>query len=134
MSAKARLFTLNRNFTIHSKFGHDVRFLKDTPVLVPPLLIEEVLAIGAVAADGAAGVAEVETPKQPEMTDQDRGKTILAAVELIAEGNVRTDFTAGGTPTAKAVGRVTGFEVFTREVNVAWQEFHDKQAADKAAA
>lgn len=134
MSAKARLFTLNRNFTIHSKFGHDVRFLKGEPVLVPPLLFHEVLAIGAVAHDGADAIAEVEETKQPEMSDQDRGKTILAAVELIAEGNVRTDFTAGGTPTAKAVGRVTGFDVFTREVNIAWQEFHDKKAAEKAAA
>ena len=134
MSGKARLFTLNRNLTIHSKLGHSIRFAKGEPTWVPHLLIEEVLAVGAVPADGEAGIAEVEVPKQPELSDQDRGQAILAAVELVAEGNVRTDFTAGGTPKASAVSRVTGFEVFTREVNIAWQEFHNKQAEAKAAA
>lgn len=129
MAAQLRKFTLNRNLTLHSVLGHSIRFVKGEPTFVPTPLIPEVVALGATAVDNEPGIeVPEEKPVVREPDEQERGLAILAAVELIIERNNRMDFTAGGSPTAKAVEKIVGFDVYTREVNAALQDYRNKQA------
>ena len=131
MAAQSRLFTLNRNLTLHSVLGHSIRFIKGEPTHVPAPLIPEVVALGAQAVDSEPGIdAPEEKPATPVLDDQERGQAILAAIELIIERNSRLDFTAGGAPTTQAVEKITGFDVYVREVNAALQDYRNKKAAE----
>lgn len=131
MAVQSRQFTLNRNLTLHSVLGHSIRFVKGEPTHVPAPLIPEVVALGAQAVDNEPGIeAPAEKPAAPVLDENDRGQAILAAIELIIERNNRLDFTAGGAPTAKAVEKITGFDVYTREVNSALQAYRDKKAEE----
>ena len=124
------MMILNRKHTLGSTYGHSVLFEKDTPVHVPPLLYPEAIAIGAIAADGSVpSVLQDAPPSTTPIDPVERATRISAAVERLIAANNRSDFAASGMPTVKAVSRETSFEVYAKEVAVAWQAYHDAKAA-----
>lgn len=129
---KQNLFTLNRDYTLVSLLGHAISFVKDTPVHVPPSLVSEALAIGAVAADGKP--QKVLEDDSVDITPQDaaaRRAAVLAAIDKIVAANVREDFTAAGAPSAAAVTREAGFRVGVKEITTAIQARIDEQEKGK---
>lgn len=114
------LYVLNRNYS-HSSVNGGVSFVKGEPTWVVPLLEKEVIAIGAVRAEGdtpsvledAKSVAQA--PSGVERTDE-----ICAAFDLIIERNDSKEFTGQGVPTVKAIEKIVGFDVDRGEVVDAW--------------
>lgn len=133
MAKIAREMVLNRNLVLASLYGHAVRFEKDKPVFVPPIMHAECMAIGAVFADGKAAVVE-EAALPSEILDPiERAEALLKIVTSIVERNSVDDFTAGGIPKSAVVSKTFGFEVTTREVRQVMQAYWDAAAAAKEA-
>lgn len=129
------LLVLNRNFTLNTTKGHSVAFVKGKPTHVPPAVYQEALGIGAMPPDGSDPVIEevVKTDKAPA-DPAERASVILSAIEKLVAENARESFTAAGVPAADAVTKLVGFKVQTKEIAPVWQMYHDKVAAEKAAA
>lgn len=131
MAAKVREMVLNRNHTLTSIYGHSVRFEKDVPTHVPPVMHPEAVAIGAVYVDGK-GVQVDEDKRVPEPTDPAaRDAAILAAVIAIADKNDAHDFSGSGVPKTDAVSALAGFKVSGKDVAKAWQVRADRIAEEK---
>lgn len=126
---------LNRDHTHTSLKGHSVEFKKGEPVNVPVALYQEVLAIGAVDADGSD--PDVQSDNKNKHTPRDpaeRNPLILMAIEDLVAKNDRGDFTAAGLPKAAAVSKVADFKVEVKEIEAVWNERNEKLAIDKMAA
>ena len=115
------MYVANRNVTVTSDYGYCIQFMKDTPVYVPPLAREEVLAVGAIPVNGEIPVME-EEEKPPEPIGPARVRAIKDAITLIRARNNVDDFTAGGVPKEKAVQKEAGFKVSRKEINSAYSE------------
>jgi hypothetical protein len=123
-------FVLNRNHVLVSKMGHSVAFRKGEPTFVPPAIVHEALAIGATAVGDTPDVLPEDQVDKTPVDPAERVKAIDEAILAIVATNDRMDFTAAGTPTAKAIERITGFDVDRREINAQWQAYHDRKAAE----
>lgn len=113
-------YTLHRDFTHRSTLGV-ISFEEGVPTHVPPHMEKEVIAIGAVRAEGETPkVLEPETklPKIP--VGDDRESEIKAAFDLLIERNDSNDFTGQGVPTVKAVEKIVGFDVDRKELVELW--------------
>lgn len=123
-------YTLNRNYTLRSTSGV-IQFVKGEPTFVPRHMEREVVAIGGELADLDV-VAPTLVPQDAALPDvprgEDRSEQIQIAMALIVERNESSDFTASGSPTVKAVEKITGFDVDRNEVASAWTKF--KQAGE----
>lgn len=113
-------YTLHRDFTHRSTLGV-ISFEEGVPTHVPPHMEKEVIAIGAVRAEGdTPKVLEPET-KLPEIpVGDDRESEIKAAFDLLIERNDSNDFTGQGVPTVKAVEKIVGFDVDRKELVELW--------------
>jgi len=113
-------YTLHRDFTHRSTSGV-ISFEEGVPTHVPPHMEKEVIAIGAVRAEGdTPKVLEPET-KLPEIpVGDDRESEIKAAFDLLIERNDSNDFTGQGVPTVKAVEKIVGFDVDRKELVELW--------------
>lgn len=121
---------LNRDYVLTTTKGHAIAFKKGEPTHVPAAVYQDAIAIGAQPADGSdPNVLEDKKDSKAPVDPAERNPLILAAIEKIVAGNERKDFTAAGSPTAKAVEREVGFDVDAREVATVWQEYHEKKAA-----
>ena len=122
-------FVLNRNYTLATIKGHVIRFEKGLPTYVPPIIVAEAVAIGAVAVDGE--VPDVLGPEAVVVSapvgDERKAKLFEAFKALVAR-NGRNDFTGAGVPSQKAVDKLIGFETDTREILEAWAEYRVAQA------
>jgi len=128
--ADANTLVLNRNHTLSTLMGHTVTFKKGEPTFVPPAAYAAAIAIGAMPADGSdPNVIEDKPDSKAPADPAQRGPLILAVIEKLVAKNDRKDFTAAGSPAVKAVERELGFDVDAREVSAAWQEMHEKKAA-----
>lgn len=131
---KPNLMVLQRDYNLGSKTGLSIAFRAGVPVHVPPRVVPEAVAIGAVMADGTdPGVLQgerkvVQAPSDPA----ERAKQIKAAFEIVIEKNDREDFSAAGTPTAVAVSREVGFRVPDKEVKQVWAMVREEKAAESA--
>lgn len=117
-------YILNRTHT-HRSINGVVSFEKGQPAWVIPLLEREVVAIGAVRADGEDGVELLDPVKQapqPMSADQ-RLDELHAAFGLLIERNDSKDFTGAGSPTVKAVEKIIGFDTDRSEIEGAWAEY-----------
>lgn len=125
------MMVLGRSYVLATTKGHAIRFIKGSPVYVPPNCVPDAVAIGAQAADGAEvdvipqEVKTYEGPADPTV----REKELLAAVQKIVDMNARKDFTAAGLPSTDAMTRVAGFDVGAAERNAAWQVYCNMKAA-----
>lgn len=127
----ARLMKLNRNYNHTSLMGHSIRFVKDKPTSVPPLLYAEILAIGGEFVDGEGLAVAAEDGSREPIDPVERDARIDDAIEVIVGRNDVDDFTAANTPKADAVSREVGFKVTAKETAKAWQRRADRIADEK---
>lgn len=126
------MLVLARNFTLSSAKGHAVTFVKDVPTHVPPSIYQEAMAIGAIPPEGDAPFHEERAKTDAAPVDPtERAPLILSVVELLADENLSTNFTAAGVPSVDAVTKLVGFKVQSKEIAQVWQMYHDKINAAK---
>jgi hypothetical protein len=121
-------FLLNRNHTVRSTSGYALVFQKGIPLYVPPVMIQEVLAIGAERLDAGQDSHVQEPVALREPLGEEREGEILSAIDLIVEKNEPRDFTATGMPTVKAVSAIVGFAVDKRELSDVWTKRNEARA------
>ena len=113
-------FTLFQDRTHASLLGHSVEFKKGVPTLVPPALYAEVQAIGAVPEDELpAEEVSLTEPSDPSKRTED----ILAALDMIATRNDRTDFGANGSPRIPAMAVILGWKPTSQERDALWARY-----------
>lgn len=127
-----RTLVLNRNYTLATTKGHVIAFTKGVPTVVPSIVYQECLAIGAQTADGEAPTVEevIKTDGAPEDHGA-RGPMIMQAIKTLVAQNSRESFTAAGSPTVDAVAKIVGFKPQSKEIAIVWQEYHEEVAAAK---
>lgn len=115
-------FVMSRSRNV-SGFGHSIDFVEGEPTHVPPELYREVLAVGGVA----ESEVDVDPPKQHGPNEPSdplaREAALFEAFELLALSNKRGSFTAGGTPHAKALKDLLGWDAPAAERDAAWAKF-----------
>jgi hypothetical protein len=116
---------MNRNITVSSTSGHAVHFEKDKPMYVPPMIVAECMAKGAVPAEGEK-LPEVEGTKKeqlPPPMGEDR-KVIIEQVfsEMVAK-NERGTFNANGIPKADFFRKQVDFPIDGAEIKTCWTEY-----------
>ncbi len=122
-------FVMNRDFTLVTTKGHTIAFAKGAPTLVPQALHRDAIAAGATPADEGEEVDFVEVPPDLKAPDDDetRAEMLKMALDELRRKDDSADFTAVGTPKAKAVEKILGYPVTAADIGVAWTEM--KQAA-----
>ena len=111
------MMTLNRNFTHTSLYGHSIRFEKDKPVAVPNVIVREVVAIGALRADGEDAIkASKEEASHIPQGIAERTDAILEVIEEMTELNDRDEFTGTGLPKLAVLSKKVGFKVDKTEL------------------
>lgn len=128
------MYVLNRKFALRSTQGRIMNFEKGVPTYVPPQCEVEAVAIGAEIAPGETAVAPNPTPDEsilaPKAPEGDaREEMIVRAFKALQKRNERTDFTAAGYPSAKAVTAALGFPVDKKEVARIWVDYREREAA-----
>jgi len=115
-------FVMNRDFIVKG-FGHEIGFIKDVPMHVPPILHTEAMRCGAVPLDKNSEVNHVqkEQGRIPEVQGEERAQTITRAMDKLVADNIRMSFGADGLPTTKAIYRLTGIDIEKNERNAIWQ-------------
>lgn len=119
-------FTLHRNHLLRTTKGISVRFEKGVPTHVPSLAVNDAVAIGAVPAVEDRAQTDVIPPEpnvQIPLTPAQRKEKIFEAFAEMVERNNRSDFTASGTPNAKKLVPMVGFDMSTNERDTLWREF-----------
>ena len=112
------MMVLNRNFTHTSVYGHSIRFTKDVPVAVPNVIVREVVAIGALRADGEDAIkAAKEDVSHVPQGIAERTDAILEVIEEMTELNDRDEFTGTGLPKLAVLSKKVGFKVDKTELN-----------------
>jgi hypothetical protein len=129
------MHTLNRNFVLRSTQGLSVRFEKGVPIHVPPALIPEAKAVGAIAVDDkedeayAAALDAAAAPASGEPTDATtRVEQLEVAFAKLTERNNPNDFTASGMPKTPAIARIIGWEPDAGERASSWAAWRRKAA------
>ena len=113
-------YTLHRDYVHRSTLGV-ISFEEDVPTHVPPHMEKEVIAIGAVRADGETPKVLEQDKKLPDVPlGDDREAEIKAAFDLLIERNDSNDFTGQGVPTVKSVEKIVGFDVDRKELVELW--------------
>lgn len=124
---QVKMMVMNRNLTHASRLGHSIRFEKNVPVAVPLILLSEVMAIGAIPADGEVPVEpEVIARKAPE-SQPERDAMIRKAMERIVQNNNSVEFTTAGIPHTRVIINEVGFEVTTKERDRVWQTMQEEK-------
>lgn len=124
-------FVLNRNYTLRSTKGHMINFAKGEPTYVPPIMVPEVIALGAESVDGPVDAVDVlgdEIVIAPELPPDEREAILLKAYPAMVTANKRYDFTGQGIPNLKALSAIVGFVVDKRELDATWQKYLDAKA------
>jgi len=124
-------FTLHRNHTLRTSKGHSILFKKGEPTWVPPLCVEDVVAIGAVPVDGEVDVIPADAAPKAELTPAERKQKITDAIGILLARNERGDFTGNNMPHCKKLQAITDFEVSTDERDEVWREFQAKAQEPK---
>ena len=116
------LFTFHRNYMLRTTKGHAISFEKDKPTNVPPVCVEEAVAIGAQPVDGDVDVLG-EEEAVVHLTPEERKEKMFKAFRTMVGREIREDFTGTGIPNAKRLPAMTGFDVTSKERDTYWQEF-----------
>ena len=77
------LFTLHRNHLMRTTKGHAIKFEKGKPVHVPPICVNDAVAIGAIAVDGDVDVLGEEEEVAIQLTPAERKAAIFGAFRTI---------------------------------------------------
>jgi hypothetical protein len=121
---------MNRDITVSGLSGHAIRFQKNIPTHVPPEMMEDVMAKGAIPAEGQE-MPEVEEVKPVTVPVGIRRKDILFQEfdKMVAENN-RNDFNAHGVPKSTVVKTNVGFHVDSIEIRDLWNDYKERQAQE----
>ena len=129
------LFTLHRNYVLRTTKGHSIMFVKGKEVNVPDVCVSDAVAIGAVAVDAADGdVLGEEAKPELSLTPDQRKAKLFEAFDIMKKRNERNDFTASGTPDARRILPLLGFEISSRDRDAYWLEFKTLVQEDKTQA
>lgn len=115
-------FTLHRDYVLRTTYGHSIGFKKGEKTWVPPVCVNDVVAIGGIS-DEPVDVIPSEESAPAILPAEDRKAAILAAFDTMRERNERTDFTATGLPNMFKLEKLCGFEVHSRERDELWVEY-----------
>jgi len=122
-------FVLNRNYTLRSLAGHSVTFAKGIPTFVPPVMVREVISIGAERVDDEQGAGfENEPVVKVDPQGVDRKDAVFKCFATLMAKNGREDFTASGAPHIKAIRTEVGFTVDNKERDKLWEEYRQREA------
>lgn len=134
-------FTMPVDKVVATRVGHTIEFKRGVPTHVPKEAWREVQQAGAVPEEQETVVkttSAAPVPKQYAPDDPvERREAMFAAFTAIIEANRRTDFSANGVPTEKAMEKTLGFEIDSKERDELWNEYRQlsaKNEADAAAA
>lgn len=116
-------FTLHRNFILRTTKGHAIQFKKGQPTNVPPVIVPDAVAIGAIPVDSSVDVLGAEEKEQIPLTPAERKEIVFKAFDTMKGRSERLDFTASGLPNAKRLPALTGFEVTSKERDDYWVEY-----------
>jgi hypothetical protein len=125
------LFTLHRNHILRTTKGHTISFKKDQPINIPPVVVSDAVAIGAIAVNNDVDVLGEEEKVVAPLTAAERKAKVFDAFRTMAGREIREDFTASGVPNAKRLPALTGFEITSKERDTYWLEFRAMAQADK---
>ena len=114
-------FVMNRDFMVRG-FGFEIWFEANKPTRVPPMLHTEAMRCGAVAMDPES-ITQVQRDQGriPEVQGEQRGETIMRAMDTLVHENLRYSFGADGLPTTKALFRLTGIDLEKNERDAVWK-------------
>lgn len=124
-------FTLHRNYVLRTTKGHTIKFVKGKPTHVPPVIVADAVAIGAVAVNGDVDVLGEEVEAPTPLSSAERKAAVFAAFDSMKARDERMDFTASGLPNAKRMFPLTGFEVTSTERDTYWLEYRANAQDDK---
>lgn len=122
-------FVSNRKIVVTSTQGAAIGFEKGVPTHVPKFMHAAVLEKGILPCDDKGKVLDAEAAPEvaPEVKvllapedAEERNAAIERAVREIFKRNSPADFTAGGTPSEKAVSLSLGWKVDQKEVRAVW--------------
>jgi hypothetical protein len=116
------LFTFHKNYILRTTKGHAISFKKDKPTNIPPVCVEDAVAIGARPVEGDADNIK-ETPEPIILSSAERKELVFKAFRIMKARNERLDFTGTGIPNAKRLPQLLGFDITSKERDVYWQEF-----------
>jgi len=117
------LFTMPRNYSLSSKKGHVITFVKGEKTHVPPECVPEAVAIGAVP-DVPTDFLPPEKAEAQVMPMEEKKKTVFAAFEKMLLRSQRGDFSASGLPNIQKLEALTGFPLDIKERDSLWMEFN----------
>lgn len=122
-------FVLNRTHALRSTRGHIINFIKGAPQYVPPELVAEAVAIGAVFVDGTVyDPLGPEAVVEVELSNEQRREAMFKSFVELERRDVRGDYNAQGLPNVKAVEKIVGFTPSNQERNEAFQLFREAKA------
>ena len=121
---------LHRSYVMRTKKGRSIRFVKDTPVLVPKELVPDAVAIGAVPEKGDQPDVIGDPDAPVVLSPGERDAKILDAIKVMIERNERGDFTGSGQPDARRMAPLTGFTVDSNERDRIWRAYRETLATD----
>lgn len=121
---------MNRDITVSGLSGHAIAFKKNIPVHVPPEMMEDVMAKGAIPAEGQE-MPEVEEKKPVSVPVGIRRKEVFFEEfgKMVDENN-RNDFNAHGVPKSTVMKNNLGFHVDSIEVRDLWNEYKERKAQE----
>lgn len=126
------LFKYYRDRVFSTTSGHIIAFKKDEETWVPPDAVSYVMSAGAVPVDESFVPPEDENTTTADNGEQlspdERRAKITEAYDFMISRNDRDDFTAGGKPHPRAVSKIVGFTVESKENNLVWQSFVEEKA------
>ncbi len=111
---------LNRDHVLVTNSGLSFGFKKGVPLFVPRQYVDIATMLGAEPCDEDTAV---EAAAQREQRDAEaakaarRGSDIEAAIKMLVDRNMPSDFTAGGKPNMKAVESIVGYDCSRDEVD-----------------
>lgn len=118
---------LHRDYVLRTTKGRSIRFIKDRNVFVPPTLVPDAIAIGAVPVDEKVDLIPDDT-KPAELTPEQRAIKISEAIPELVARNDRGDFTGSGMPDARKLSAMVGFNVATHERDKLWRAYQQEVA------
>jgi hypothetical protein len=126
-------FTLHRNYSLSTTFGHIIGFKKGEATWVPPACVPSAVAIGAqpvVELKLDTDITDVLPPEEKEeipLTPDQRREKYFAAFEKMVLRSERTDFTASGLPHLKKLEEITGLSVSQPERDAMWGKYNESK-------
>lgn len=112
---------------VSSTSGRSVFFEKGVPTYAPPVMHDDLIAVGIVPE------SEIEEPEPVEKKEptsaEEREAAIFAAFEKIVTRGRREDFMASGSPHGKVLANMLGWgEIHAKERDLAWKKWTQLQA------